>query len=93
MNIKKSSILTIISVLSCTIAFVDCAHADSCHGRGWYVYNTSDDWCMPCPVGCYCPEDAETQKSSNQQWLTCGPDLEKYGTLIMIFETADKMSF
>lgn len=74
----KPSIFTIISAISC-MSFIDNAMADSCDGKGWYVYDSSPDWCMPCPAGCYCDGNAEKNKYSQTQWLKCSSGLEKYG--------------
>ncbi len=84
MNIKKPSVLAIFSVIPCAIAVINNSFADTCDGKGWYRWeetSTSKDWCMPCPAGCYCDEDAEKKKifTGGSKWRDCAKNLDDYG--------------
>ena len=75
----KASIFTIVSVISCVSLCPNNAYSDTCDGKGWYVYDASPDWCMPCPAGCYCPNNAEKMKYSKVDWQPCTSGLDALG--------------
>lgn len=84
MILKKTSIFTILNLIPCISLYSGMAVADTCNGKGWYRWektSVSKDWCMPCPAGCYCDQDAEKKKifTGGDQWRKCEPGLENYG--------------
>ena len=81
MILKKTSIFTILSLIPCISLYFGNAVADTCDKPGWYMYDTAtNDWCMTCPVGCYCPFNPEkSDVKRDTKWLTCGPNLKDYG--------------